>query len=236
VSILTSTTVLDLWEAGLSMTPAARAVLLLEASGEARVAAWPVGRRNQTLLDHYCIGAWAREAVADCPVCGSTVEVAFDRLALNGSAVDSPVRIEVGDYCVTARPPTVGDLAALPAEAGLAEMGRFLLGLCIVEAVHDGEQVGVGDLPGDVVASVEDALDEADPAADIRFQLTCEDCGATWAEWLDPVVFAWSAVERAARRLATDVHTLALAYGWCEEEILRLSPFRRHLYLSAVRQ
>ena len=38
-----------------------------------------------------------------------------------------------------------------------------------------------------------------------------------------------------ARRLATDIHTLAHAYGWSEEQILQLSPFRRHLYLSAVR-
>jgi hypothetical protein len=113
-------------------------------------------------------------------------------------------------------------------------MRWFLLERCVCSAARDGRDLPVADLPGDVLELVEIALDEADPAADIRLELTCAECRAAWTETLDPVVFAWSAVESAARRLATDVHLLAHSYGWSEEQILGLSPFRRHLYLSAV--
>ncbi len=78
MSILTSATVLDLWEAGLSMTPTSRATLLLSATGEDDVSDWTVGRRDEVLLERYCAAPWAREAVVDCPGCGSTLEISFD--------------------------------------------------------------------------------------------------------------------------------------------------------------
>jgi hypothetical protein len=234
VSILTSATVLDLWEAGSSMTPTARAELLLQATGETDLAGWPVGRRDQALLERYCTGASARESLADCPACGAVLEVTLDPLMLTGVRSCEQVSIELGDHTVTARPPTAGDLAALPAGSDVEVLRRFLLTRCVLTAEHGGQEVGAAELPDDLVALLEDALDEADPAADIRFPLTCHDCGTSWTESLDPVVLAWTAVESAARMLATDVDTLARAYGWGEQEILGLSAFRRQLYLSAL--
>lgn len=234
MSILTSAAVLDLWEAGLPMAPAARAVLLLQATGESDLAAWSIGRRDQTLLTRFCPNGSLLESVVDCPTCGVALEVTFDPLALVGGPIQDQVRVTSDGYLVLARPPTVGDLAALPSAAAVAELRETLLARCVIAAEHDGAGVGVTDLPEAVVVSIEDALDNADPAADIRVALTCHDCGTEWSESLDPVVFAWSAVENAARGLAADVATLAGAYGWSEPEILALSPFRRHLYLSAV--
>jgi hypothetical protein len=34
--------------------------------------------------------------------------------------------------------------------------------------------------------------------------------------------------------LLRDVHTLASAYGWKEDEVLHLTPARRHAYLELV--
>ena len=160
--------------------------------------------------------------------------MSFDPLALTDGAAEARVRVDIGSYAVTARPLTAGDLAALTAGMDVEDMRRHLLARCVLEGEHGGEVVDVADLPADVVAGIEDALDQADPAADLQLPLSCHDCGTTWGESLDPVVFAWSAIETAARVLATDVHTLAQAYGWAEHEILGLTPFRRHLYLSAV--
>ncbi len=234
MSILTSATVLDLWEAGLSMTPTSRAQLLLEATGETEVDGWAVGRRDGALLQRYCTWAWAREAVVDCPTCATTLEISFDPGDVPTVLGDDAVSIELHGYAVSARTPTAGDLAGLPPGSDPETLGRLLLERCVIAASYDGEAVAVDDLPADVVTVLEDSLDDADPAADLRIPLACQECGATWSEPLDPVVFAWSAVETAARRLATEVHTLARSYGWGEQEILELSPFRRHLYLSAV--
>ncbi len=219
------------------MTPTSRARLMLEATGDAGetdLSAWPVGRREEALLQRYCAQSWAREAVVDCPACAATLEITFDPTSLPAGLTAATINVEVDDYVVTARAPTVGDLAALPTGAEAEVLGRLLLEQCVVTASYRGDRVTTSDLPGHVVTAIEDAMDDADPAADIRVPLTCHECRATWSEPLDPVVFAWSAVETAARRLATDVHVLAHAYGWAEQEILELSPFRRHLYLSAV--
>lgn len=237
MNILASAAVLDLWETGLSMTPTSRARLMLEATGEAGetdLSEWTVGRRDEALLQRYCAQSWAREAVVDCPACATTLEITFDPHSLPTGLTAVAINVEVDDYVVTARAPTVGDLATLPTDANAESLGLLLLEQCVVTAAYRGDLVATSDLPGHVVTAIEEALDEADPAADIRVPLTCHECRATWSESLDPVVFVWSAVETAARRLATDVHVLAHAYGWAEREILELSPFRRHLYLSAV--
>lgn len=226
-------TVLDLWEAGLPRTPAARAVLLLEAAGEADAGGWPVGRSHLALLAAWCDTGRGLEALADCPECGAVLDVAVDPGALSGDTA-GPVTVLDGEYAVTARPPTIGDLEALSPTDDVESLRRQLLARCVDTATAGASSVAADELPGHVVDRVEAALDEADPAADLQLALGCPECETTWSESLDPLAFAWSAVEGAARRLATDVHTLAQAYGWSEAEILALSPFRRHLYLSAV--
>jgi hypothetical protein len=232
---VTAASVLDLWEAGLTMTPAARAVLLLQAAGHADVTDWPVGRRDQALLQSYCTSPGSLAAVAECPACGTVLDLVLDAGALTTAPVEvSVVTVEVDAYRVVARPPTAGDLAHLAAHTPVADRYAQLLARCVLEAQHEHTPVDPGALPEAVVAAVEAALGEADPGADLRLTMSCVECGTEWAESLDPVRFAWSAIEVSARTLATDVHALARAYGWSEGEILELSLFRRHLYLSAV--
>lgn len=229
-------TVLDVWEAGLPRTPAARAVLLLEAAGESGAGAWPVGRGHLALLEAWCGTDRGLEVLADCPACGAALDLALDPRALAGAGPDTGPTVTVtdGGYRVTAHPPTVGDLAALDPEDDTESMRRQLLGRCVVRATLAGQPVAAEAFPDRLVELVEAALDAADPAADIRLSLACPECAAAWSEPLDPLAFAWSSLEGAARRLAADVHRLAHAYGWSEPEILALSPFRRQLYLSAI--
>jgi len=48
------------------------------------------------------------------------------------------------------------------------------------------------------------------------------------------VAYLWNEIDAWAYRTLQEVHTLAKAYGWSEEEILRLSAWRRHFYISLV--
>lgn len=230
---MTSASVLDLWEEGLSMTPAARAVLLLRAAGEGDVDEWPAGQRDRKLLERYC-SAGQLDAVTDCPECGTTLEIPLDPGGLVVPDGTNEVTVEWDGFTCVARPPTAGDLAALPPDLDPRELRLSLLERCLVESSRDGAPTAPADLPEPVLEAIDDALDAADPAADLHLALVCAECGAEWTEPLDPMSFAWSSVEASARQLATDVHTLAHAYGWSERQILTLSPFRRHLYLSAV--
>lgn len=226
---------LDVWEAGLALTPGARAALLLDSAGVPESRDWPVGLRDLTLLQLYCGGHALVSAVTACPTCGAEldVEIDVDRLPAAASA-DTVVTIDELGYRVVARLPTGRDLAALTPDLGPEEQLLALLDSCVLEATAADLPIDVGLLPAPVVEALDAAMDDADPGAAILLALKCAPCGAEWSEPFDPVRFAWSEVESSARRLATDVHTLAHAYGWSEQEILALSPFRRRLYLSAV--
>jgi hypothetical protein len=236
VTFLGTTTVLDVWEAGLSRTPAARSVLILEAAGADNVAEWPVGRRDRELALLAANSAGGLQATTTCPACGGELDVSFNPRVLPVHEPGPAITVADCGFRVVIRVPNAGDVADLPAGADERELRAVLLARCVIEADHDGQAVKVGALPAAVLDAVDRALGEADPGADIDISLECDECGAGWREQLDPPRFAWAAVEAAASRLATDVHMLARAYGWSEHEILKLSPFRRRLYLTAVDQ
>jgi hypothetical protein len=77
-------------------------------------------------------------------------------------------------------------------------------------------------------------LASIDPVAETLLDFACAACGHRWQEPLDIAAWFWAEVEARARRLLYDVHTLAVAYGWTEREILSLSEPRRALYLEMV--
>ena len=74
----------------------------------------------------------------------------------------------------------------------------------------------------------------ADPLALIELGGACPQCGLTWSAFLDVALFVWREVQHWAQRTLQDVHLLARAYGWREDEILRLSPVRRQAYLQMI--
>ena len=73
-----------------------------------------------------------------------------------------------------------------------------------------------------------------DPLATVELEFLCPGCGAVCPAAFDIASFLWAEVDTAARSAVEDVHTLASAYGWSEEEVLALSPGRRRLYLEFV--
>ena len=50
----------------------------------------------------------------------------------------------------------------------------------------------------------------------------------------DIVSFFWREIEEFAIRTLREIHALARAYGWAEDQILALSPTRRRCYLEMV--
>jgi hypothetical protein len=70
--------------------------------------------------------------------------------------------------------------------------------------------------------------------AEIQIGFNCPECGANFADALDLGSFLWSEIESASRQLFDDIHLLASAYGWTEDEVLRLSSIRREAYVRRV--
>lgn len=220
-----------LWEQGAAQVPSVRSIGLLSSAGIEEPLDMTIGQRDQALLA--CHQRWfggALEALVNCPECGETLDVSLtaNDLRTTGVAPADSCRVDHDGFEIVVRVPLAGDLVPPPADAS------DLLARCLVSASHLGRAVSAAELPEPVVAAVDAALDEADPAADLVIALTCPGCSHSWPAVLEPVEFVWDEIDRSARRLCDDVHVLASAYGWTEDDILALSPRRRHLYLEAV--
>jgi hypothetical protein len=228
---------LALWESGQTLHPLDQGLLAVhtafpETHSES-VADWPLGRRNRALAELRCVcfGRWMRGWTA-CEQCGEKLEFEVDGNALVGS--DAPERDETVEVDGKVfRLPTSRDLARIASvhDPSLAAM-RLVEG-CLVSR-EDAADVDWPEWTEEELDAVGERMAQADPLAEIMLHFDCPVCNASFDLDLDLATFLWSEMEGRAKRLMLDVHTLALAYGWSEAEILAMSPARRNFYLEMV--
>ena len=187
-------------------------------------AAQPVGQVCQALfqLRSMMFGP-EMPGVAACPRCGERVEFVFQCLdnLPQVDFVDPPAGrlvIESGGRSMQIRLPAVADLLA-------ARSAEELLALCAGGRVDED--------PGWIEAASA-RVAEADPLAETMLDLTCPSCEHRWQALLDIAAYLSREIAHQARRLLSEVHRLAMAYGWGETEILALGPSRRRAYLDMV--
>jgi hypothetical protein len=240
---LSAMELLELWERGLTQPPVARAVSLLTAacveSTTGQIAALSIGQRDTRLLAlrESLFGAEV-EAFVMCPRCGERLEMNFSATELRSSCEpepDSEVVLAIDGYDVRLRAPNSQDLMTIASEADLAASREHVLRRCLL-SVNDGStQVAFESVPREVVELAAEKITEIDPLAHVRMSISCHFCRHVWQATFDIFSFLWSEIEVWARRVLAEVHTLASAYGWCERDILALSPSRRQFYLDMVR-
>lgn len=240
---LSADDLLRLWEVGAAQHPLDRALTIL-AVGEPEqarreLARLSTGRRNARLLAVYARTFGSHIAgQGRCPNCDARAEFSLDAGELEvvsvADAGDTPLTVTRDGYAVMYRLPDSFDLAAIAGLADTAEARQRLLDRCIAHASRDGDEVAPDRLPEDVVASVIEGMAAHDPLAEVELALTCPVCGQQWQLLFDIASFLWLKIESQAVRLLREVHTLARAYGWCEADILALSPGRRQAYLEMV--
>ncbi len=233
---------LVVWEYGLGLSAAERALHLLaltdpDATWES-LAALSIGRRDARLLQlrEEFFGTKMLAMVA-CPHCQDPLELPLDTGELLAQApVTQPETILIDSLGLELkfRLPNSADLLWLQAgRPTLQAAEQILLKRCLLESGVSGDEAS-SELPTGVLEAVAAGMAEADPLADIQLALECPRCHKTWREVFDIVSFLWTEVEAWARRTLSEVHTLALAYGWGEREILSLSAARRQFYLECV--
>ena len=237
---------LALWETGHRLHPLDRGLLAIQSSlpanaQESSVADWPLGRRNRALAELRALYFGPRlEAWTVCAECGEKLEFELDCRTLMETPetpVDSLVSV---DDC-TFRVPTSRDLAHVANEADPAQAAIRLLASCLVSP----EKITVEDDSNSALCAIQswtperleavaEKMTRVDPLADISLDLDCPLCHHISEETLDLVDFFWTEIEARARRLLSEVHALASAYGWTESTILALSDVRRTAYLRMV--
>ncbi len=218
---LTQSELLSIWERGEGQRTSRRTLALLEGaapdSDAAELAALPIGRRDAALLDlrEQLFGS-AFAGVTSCPACGEEIELSFEAREVRRDPVpSSSIRI---DDELEMRLPNTEDLAAIEDLDDLAAAREQLIARCVIRGHPDAR-----------------VLSDLDPQADVQLDVDCPACGHAWREPFDIVTFLWAEVSVFARRLLGEVHELASAYGWSEEQILALSPARRNAYLEMLR-
>jgi hypothetical protein len=223
---VTERALLEAWEGGRGHPAPGRAIALAAlASGwpADEVADLPLGRCDLLLLRlrEECFGP-RLEGLAQCPACGTDldVDIAAAELRTGGAAAQSAV--DVDGRSVPLRPLTVRDLLECGSDRAK------LLARCACGGPYPAllEEAALLD-------AIEARLDLLDPQAAAGIDLDCPECGTKWRAQIDLIEFVWSEVDRFARRLLLDVHTLASAYGWTEADVLAVSPARRRFYLQA---
>jgi len=177
---------------------------------------------------------------AECPRCTERLEFKMATGDLRGrfspGADRNDAVFEVPEEAVRLRfrSPNTADLVALAA-CGSAQDGRTqLLKQCIVEATREGAALDVQDLSAELIHRLSAAMLERQPQAEVLLDLTCPACSHHWQMIFDIAAFFWVEISAEARRLLREVHALASAYGWREEDILSMSHARRQAYLEMV--
>jgi hypothetical protein len=226
---------LDVWEQSLAARPASRAQALLiladPTTGSTALDQLSVGQANATLIAlRSRLFGRKIEGIARCPECDEEIEVAFgleEVLPVVPSSEPDCVHVRLGGQTVAVRVPRLSDLLAAETEPNVDAARRALLRHVLAET-----PLSADDLPDDEASAIGEALADAAAAAAIDLSLNCPACGASWLEDFDPAAFLWDELDAWARRLLADVHVLASAYGWTEQEVLSLADGRREVYLQ----
>ncbi len=237
---LLASELLDLWEQGQGEPPTRRALVLLAAGCDQPIdalARLPVGERDARLfaLRESTFGS-RLTSVATCAGCGERLELSFDasHLSAAGQQIEDELSLDVDGYQVCFRVPNSLDLMAA---ANLKETGAartLLLEKCIRSAEQRGDEITAAQLPENVVERISARMREADPQADIQLALKCPVCSNEWQAAFDIESYFWIEINAWATRILGEIHILASAYGWSEQEILRVSAWRRECYLQLV--
>ncbi|WOJ90450.1 hypothetical protein RZS28_03905 [Methylocapsa polymorpha] len=231
------------YEDGLGASLGERGLILLRLvfpdETEASRASTPVGRRDAALLDLFSrMFGGVAEALTDCPRCGEKIEMEVPLDAIRAPApTDESTRftLTIDGGQIVYRLPNAGDLAALGAAKELGDVEtarRALVRRCFV-AKEDRSDLSEHDIER-LAAAMSESVAKADPQAQVLLELDCPSCAARWSAPFDIVEFLWRRMEARVSVLLREVHVIASSYGWTEDEILALSPFRRRRYLELI--
>lgn len=242
---LTAAEALDLADALRGADGALRGRLLLSAARPQ----WPaVGLSGTSLGDgETCVLALRCATFGNrlkgrktCPACGAQLALEIDAEVLCVEpapwepAERAPFALEREGFEMSVRSPDAALLEAAAATADPERARDVLLRGCLSDLRGINGPVDPAALTPSVVDAIGEAIVLHDPQAEVRLALTCASCGHAWTCLFDAAAFLSAELENLAAHLVEEVHTLAAAYGWSEEQVLTLPSRRRQRYVERV--
>ena len=228
---LDSTALLDAWEAALCEPASGRAPSLLVSLGwldsPEALAGSTIGQTDRLLfaLRNLLFGP-TLECVSVCASCAQTLEFTIGTTDIVPPASATAVAsVELLDGLLQCRPPVNSDVSELLGAEPIDS--RQLLRQCLITNGGALEALSESDCDRAI-----GQLAEADPGSSIEIAIDCS-CGHQWAEEFDIRTYLFAELTDWAAGTLRDVHRLASRYGWSESAILRMSPWRKRIYLDA---
>ena len=183
----------------------------------------PLGERNALLLEVRAATLGRRmDAVAECPKCSALLEFSLDVLELEKQLEAQCAEVEANSAKSGVRPANTEDLIATRGAVSEVEALAILVARTVEASAANADGVAM------------EKLERMNAAAEIRVELACTECPAIVVMDLDIAQFLLKEIASAARRLMTEIHELALAYGWSERAIANMSAWRRATYLEML--
>ncbi|MGY2134452.1 T4 family baseplate hub assembly chaperone [Hymenobacter sp. HD11105] len=241
----TTIELLNVWEEGLNQSLLDRALHLLQVACMTpdinRVAALSIGERDARLLllREWLFGSRLTNK-ASCPACSEVVEWenSTDDLLLQAPSAASPLPLEhtlvEAGFTIRFRLVNSHDLQRVLQQPLYQTKPEQLLADCVTSLLHGKEPCLFDALPAAVTEALNQRMEQEDPQANIQMLVVCPGCTHQWEVSFDIAGYLWLEVDSWARHLLREVYALARAFGWAENDILRMSPPRRQLYLDLI--
>ncbi len=176
------------------------------------------------------------EAAAECPACGDNLDLIIDARALAADAPTGSHELEHGEWRIRFRPPTAAAAVRAARCFDSTDASALLLEDAVESAARGDRSFAARELPAVVRRAVEEALEQADPAAVRLIEVFCPSCEQGFTVEFDPASFFMREVDSWAWRTLAEVDALARRYGWSERDILALGARRRQAYLQLAEQ
>lgn len=242
---LSAAQLITLWQEAWSSTPAERALAICSAANQEQstqeVVSLPIGQRDKCLID-FRQKLFGRQLsfLAECPGCETQIELDLSTKDISFASPPNDselLSVSADDGTkVSFRLPNSLDLLAIQNASSLNERKRGLLSRCVQNAERDESKISVSELSDVATSAILQAMDEADPQANVEVPLRCVECKNRWSALFDIVSHLWAEIDAWVQKTLNEVHLIASAYGWSESAILSLSPARRQLYVGMLRQ
>lgn len=230
--------ILTAWERSRELPEQEAALALLALAWPERavdeLALLPLGERNALLLELRVATLGRRmEGFAVCPDCGAQLEFALDALELAKGLPAQPTEVVQCPGGFTMRPANSLDLLASGTAKSEEQASSILLARALGLEEADWDE-WLRTHPQPETEPLLQRFEQINASAEIRVQLQCAVCQSHPSLDLNIARFLLREIAGAARRLMSDIHVLARAYGWSERSIASMSSTRRAAYLEML--
>ena len=186
-----------------------------------QIRSWPVARRLDALISIRLAGGVASESIPlHCPQCNESLEISLDLAASRPPETPERIAFEVDGERFEARCPTGEDHARWQAERPTQRGAAASL----LDAATEPDDA--------IVAALNDALAERDPARELPVSTQCPACEVG----IDTVIALESRLLQAfaaeQRSWLREIAAVARSYPWSEAEIAAMPAWRRRFYLA----